>query len=215
LFSEVYDEYIAPQMRDLQSESKLRGGRAIKALDMVPRILDDESIPLSERRKWASELESQIRVIVRRMRRDLKLRRKSEQISVRHFQPGANPEVATFESKDILDIPKQPDKFPAVRLKVPKVPTWEQLKKEIARFTAKRGEKAALAAKLGVSRQVLGNWLSSDDQGTPNANLSLKLLDWFYNKMNEPKSSEPAQTSSEPKIRTMKSSYEKHNPNQA
>lgn len=58
------------------------------------------------------------------------------------------------------------------------VPTWPQLKKEIARLTSRRGAKTALAGELGVSRQVLGNWLSDDDQGAPSAALTLRLLKW-------------------------------------
>ena len=58
------------------------------------------------------------------------------------------------------------------------VPTWLQLKKQIAKLTSERGAKAALADQLGVSRQVLGNWLSDDDQGAPNAALTLRLLKW-------------------------------------
>ena len=134
--------------------------------------------------------------------------------SHKHFladeQPGRGKPLGNRnveQCKDILDMPKRPDKILVV--KMPRVPTWAQLKKDVARLTAGRGEKAALAAKLGVSRQVLGNWLSSDDQGTPNANLSLKLLDWVFEKMNETKSPEPALTSSEPKTRKRKSSYEK------
>ena len=58
------------------------------------------------------------------------------------------------------------------------VPTWPELKKDIKRLTAQRGEKKALADKIGVSRQALGNWLSDDSQGTPNAALTLELLQW-------------------------------------
>jgi transcriptional regulator with XRE-family HTH domain len=57
-------------------------------------------------------------------------------------------------------------------------PTWSELKKDIKRLTAQRGEKKALAAICGVSRQVLGNWLSDDSQGTPTAELTLRLLKW-------------------------------------
>lgn len=87
--------------------------------------------------------------------------------------------AGTPSSKDIIDKEKPADTVAGVRLKVP---TWIQLKKDIARFTAERGEKAALAAELGVSRQVLGNWLSDDAQGAPNAELTLRLLDWVIGK---------------------------------
>lgn len=58
------------------------------------------------------------------------------------------------------------------------VPTWPELKKNLKRLTAQRGEKSALAKSLGISRQVLGNWLSDDSQGTPNADFTLALLKW-------------------------------------
>lgn len=58
------------------------------------------------------------------------------------------------------------------------VPTWTQLKKTIAQLTSGHGQKAALASELGVSKQVLGNWLSDGGQGAPNAELTLRLFKW-------------------------------------
>lgn len=58
------------------------------------------------------------------------------------------------------------------------VPTWNQLKKSIAHLTSERGAKAALAKELGVSRQVLNNWLSDAGQGAPPADLTLRLFRW-------------------------------------
>jgi transcriptional regulator with XRE-family HTH domain len=77
--------------------------------------------------------------------------------------------------KDILDYKSGSVNVPGMRLDVP---SWAQLKKTIARLTAERGAKAALAEELGVSRQVLNNWLSTDDQGRPDAELTLRLLQW-------------------------------------
>ena len=79
------------------------------------------------------------------------------------------------EYKDILDSKSPTGSVTDMSLEVP---TWAQLKKQIAKLTSAHGKKAALADELGVSRQVLGNWLSSDDQGTPNAELTLRLLKW-------------------------------------
>ncbi len=67
------------------------------------------------------------------------------------------------------------------------VPTWAQLKKTIAGLTAAHGQKAALADELKVSRQVLGNWLSSDNQGAPNAELTLRLFKWSLDPKRKPK----------------------------
>lgn len=58
------------------------------------------------------------------------------------------------------------------------VPTWEELKRDVIRLTAKQGQKKALADELKVTRQVLGNWLSAHDQGKPDAVNTLKLLKW-------------------------------------
>jgi transcriptional regulator with XRE-family HTH domain len=79
------------------------------------------------------------------------------------------------KSKDLLDTPPESDKLEGMKTEVP---TWPELKKKIIRLTGEHGAKAALAQKLGVSRQVLGNWLSDDSQGIPNAVFTLQLLDW-------------------------------------
>jgi DNA-binding phage protein len=81
--------------------------------------------------------------------------------------------------KDFLDKQNPHAIFADMRTEVP---TWPELKKDIRRLTARRGEKKALAEKCGVSRQVLGNWLSDDSQGTPNSELTLKLLKWVNGK---------------------------------
>ncbi len=80
-----------------------------------------------------------------------------------------------IHDKDILDDKPASGIVEEMRLEVP---TWKQLKKTVARLTVVRGSKAALAAELGVSRQVLGNWLSEDEQGAPNAEHTLRLLKW-------------------------------------
>ena len=85
------------------------------------------------------------------------------------------PERPSENSKDNLDIEKESAIVSGMSLEEP---TWPELKKKIIQRTIKRGEKAALAKRLGVSRQVLGNWLSDDSQGTPNAELTLTLLRW-------------------------------------
>lgn len=58
------------------------------------------------------------------------------------------------------------------------VPTWEKLKAELIKLTAERGMKAWLADELEVSRQVLNNWLSTEDKGKPDARNTLLLLRW-------------------------------------
>lgn len=78
--------------------------------------------------------------------------------------------------KDYLDSFRAGDNVLAMKAK--EVPTWPQLKKTIAKLTAGHGQKAALADELGVSQQVLGNWLSDGKQGAPNAELTLRLFKW-------------------------------------
>ena len=63
-------------------------------------------------------------------------------------------------------------------MKAKDVPTWAKLKKTIVSLTKAHGQKAALADELGVSRQVLGNWLADGEQGAPNAETTLRLFKW-------------------------------------
>jgi transcriptional regulator with XRE-family HTH domain len=91
----------------------------------------------------------------------------------------ANAGSGTAVGKSVLDKENLPAMLPGMRLEVP---TWPELKKTIKRLTAERGEKKALADKIGVSRQVLGNWLSDASQGAPNADLTLELLKWSLGK---------------------------------
>lgn len=80
------------------------------------------------------------------------------------------------ESKSGVDKVKAIDTFGGVRAKEIEVPTWPDLKKSVSRLTANRGSKSALAGRLGVTRQVLNNWLSAES--LPNAVLTLELFRW-------------------------------------
>ena len=82
-------------------------------------------------------------------------------------------ESGDLECKNNVDICGTPDSVVGVR---DQVPTWAELKKDIIRFTAKRGAKAALARKIGVSRQALGNWLADEAESSPSADLTLELF---------------------------------------
>lgn len=75
--------------------------------------------------------------------------------------------------KDNLDTLALPANLASMKSEVP---TWPELKEDIKKMTAERGAKKALADEIKVSRQVLGNWLSDDAQGAPNADLTLELL---------------------------------------
>jgi hypothetical protein len=88
-------------------------------------------------------------------------------------------EFLDLESKDNLDV-KTTKPIVAAMSSVPTVPTWPQLRKLIARQTAERGAKAALAKQLHVKPAVLYNWLACREQGAPNAELTLKLLGMFW-----------------------------------
>jgi transcriptional regulator with XRE-family HTH domain len=88
---------------------------------------------------------------------------------------GVTPEFLLDEGKDILDFNLKPTIVGDVKRLVP---TWEELKRDVIRLTAKQGQKKSLADELKVTRQVLGNWLSDDDQGKPDAVNTLKLLKW-------------------------------------
>jgi hypothetical protein len=118
----------------------------------------------------------------------------------------SSEEDRLMHSQDNLDSPADGSTMRAMSVKVP---TWAQLKISIARLTSERGQKAALAAKFGVSRQVLGNWLSTDDQGAPNATLTLRLLRWVQEKEDEQeKSPGGAKNTTGAKTRSRKSYHE-------
>lgn len=82
------------------------------------------------------------------------------------------------ESKFYIDNVNRVDSVDAVKKK--ELPTWDQLKKEIVRLTGKRGQKAALAGEMKISRQVLNNWLSDEGHGAPSASQTLLLLKKFW-----------------------------------
>lgn len=88
---------------------------------------------------------------------------------------GVTPQFLLAYNKDNLDTSLMPAIVGAVKRPVP---TWEELKRDVIRLTAKQGQKKALADELKVTRQVLGNWLSAHDQGKPDAVNTLKLLKW-------------------------------------
>jgi transcriptional regulator with XRE-family HTH domain len=119
-----------------------------------------EQFPKEAENFWGARLNA---LVFEEMRRELSLRVRTAQL---------NGETG----KDILDTISVGDNVLAMSAK--EVPTWAQLKKTIAKLTAGHGHKAALADELGVSRQVLGNWLSDGEQGAPNAELTLRLFKW-------------------------------------
>jgi transcriptional regulator with XRE-family HTH domain len=53
---------------------------------------------------------------------------------------------------------------------------WQQLRKEVAAVTAKRGSRAALARLLRVTPQALNEWLQG--RSAPAAEQTLRLLEW-------------------------------------
>ena len=55
-------------------------------------------------------------------------------------------------------------------------PRWKGLRAQLLVFTAKHGERAALARELDVSRQTLNVWLSGE--AMPSAEYTLRLLEW-------------------------------------
>lgn len=84
------------------------------------------------------------------------------------------------ESSGASNIDKLDNELPAAKVGdvTSEVPTWPGLKAELLKLTVERGMKAWLADELGVSRQVVNNWLATSDQGRPDAENTLLLLRW-------------------------------------
>lgn len=84
------------------------------------------------------------------------------------------------ESSGASNIDKLDNELPAAKVSdvTSEVPTWPGLKAELLKLTVERGMKAWLADELGVSRQVVNNWLATSDQGRPDAENTLLLLRW-------------------------------------
>lgn len=168
LFTEVYDTYLASKFEPQSTEAEHQLTEMKKQLLSAFEVLSDDSISPVKRQQMSKQLSGAVDKMVSRL--------KSERRLGEHPNKGL-PQISepTDNRKDNLDIQKAPDNLSEMRSEVP---TWPELKKTVLRLTTERGEKSALAKRLGVSRQVLGNWLSDDAQGTPNAELTLKLLTW-------------------------------------
>lgn len=72
-----------------------------------------------------------------------------------------------------LDMRNRLDDDALVKAKVESLP---ELLDEVRKKVSKRGQKSALAVKLGVSRQAVDQWLSGDSK--PSAELTFELLNW-------------------------------------
>jgi hypothetical protein len=185
LFSTVWDNYILPAERDLRtlqahvapaSELLLAGATSKAGLSSARR----NRIIRRAVTDCPEHLRSGLTRSLEERAEDLIQQRKEERLQLTRVEIQAAARTASRDragrcDKDILDIAPGPGTIPDMSSKVP---TWWQLKAEVARLTAARGQKAALAAVIGVSRQALGNWLLADDQGAPNAECTLRLFKW-------------------------------------
>jgi transcriptional regulator with XRE-family HTH domain len=77
------------------------------------------------------------------------------------------------KSKDMLDILRRVSDDEAVKAKPHSLPA---LISKLGELTSLRGQKAALARELKVSRQAVDQWLSGSSK--PTAETTLKLLNW-------------------------------------
>ncbi|MBE0545732.1 MAG: helix-turn-helix transcriptional regulator [Verrucomicrobia bacterium] len=142
-----------------------------------------ESLPANERAEFCDAVLRSISTLLKARRPEAEdrhvlqgsLDRFNRQQREAALGKGAGQKTFSLD-KDILDTPQGGGVTVAgMRLEVP---TWKQLKKSIAHLTSEHGAKAALAKELGVSRQVLNNWLSDAGQGAPPADLTLRLFRW-------------------------------------
>jgi transcriptional regulator with XRE-family HTH domain len=109
---------------------------------------------------------------------------KRERFNQKVQSPEAHKRIVSNECKEYIDNATDATIVGDVRVKTP---TWQELKQEIIQLTSGHGKKSALANELGVSRQVLGNWLSQKGQGAPNAELTLRLLAWVTSEKSKQK----------------------------
>ncbi len=173
LFSEVYDKHIMPKMRVLQSEASHKFSRQRKALDLIPNILNDESVPIFERRKWAVALEGLMKKQLRTMRRDVKFRKKASDLFANPLLPEEKSETMSISSKSVLDNAELLSHTAGVQNEI------RDLKGLIARLkkvTVPRGAKAALAREFKVTRQAVNQWLSGESN--PSADIAIRLQYW-------------------------------------
>jgi transcriptional regulator with XRE-family HTH domain len=85
---------------------------------------------------------------------------------------------------------------------------WKSLVKRIAALTSPPGAKVRLAQQFDTTRQAVNKWLSG--KGAPNAELTLRLLDWVQaEEAKQKRSSGRASTRPERKTQVRKSHHEK------
>lgn len=160
--SRAYDLYLRKVVDQLDARVE-----ALKAGGLRLRLTTPVGLPIGE---------SYIDDIATDLRREFKDLSPIEWIELIRRLRIAVREFLAAQNKVILDKSRTDDSVGGMV----SVPTWPQLRKLIAEQTSERGAKAALAAKLGVSPQVLTNWLVDREQGAPNAETTLKLLSMFW-----------------------------------
>lgn len=194
LFSEAFSRHLEPAL----SEGLVNHLRLDEATGATQSILPPFDVPSGHQHEWyvlkafraaVESIPPESRaafcdaVLIAIARELLKLSATSESGPPLRASAAKSREAKEFlefggnsSRQDILD---SGEGGPIVGGVTSKVPTWAELKKEIVRLTAEHGMKAWLADELKLSsRQVLTNWLSTDDQGRPDAQNTLLLLRW-------------------------------------
>ena len=180
LFSDVFLNHLAPIFNsgdaDPMAEILLRYQRAKTAqklielnfVDVPDGLVHEFEFDLDNFvQGWFSRHEDEGET--RKAQRHLWYRRLADNIQARV----AAEKEAEKNSQEILDEGTLPADTAAVKTKIRSLP---DLVKALRERTKMRGQKAALARKLGVSRQAVDQWLRGSAK--PSAETTLALLNW-------------------------------------
>lgn len=198
LFSEVFDTHLAPgftpkyaspimqAMVDLQSpdKSSLRASLRVLVADSVAPWLDEipdesldafitvflklgkEALRVFKKDRWE-------KVLQRRRNRRIVRQHKAKWAAEAQEAATARLEKREKECKVGLDTLSDIPKDAGVKIRIRSL---EELVARVKQITSSPGAKAALARKLGVTRQAVGQWLSGESN--PTAEATLQLLNW-------------------------------------
>jgi DNA-binding transcriptional regulator YiaG len=198
LFSEVFDthlalgyrpKYASPVMQvmvDLKSpdQSSLRASLRDLVADSVAPWLDeipDESLnafidtflKLGKDALRGFKRERWEKVLQRRRHRWIVRQFKAKREAEAREATTARLEKREKECKEGLDTPPSTPHTSVVKVRIRSL---RELVHRLKQVTSAPGAKAALARKLGVTRQAVGQWLSG--KSNPTAEATLQLLNW-------------------------------------
>lgn len=153
LFSEVYDKFLAKQIKSDAAEMEKEFEKRISWLDKFVEQLNDESLPLAFRKKMAKRMSKPLAAAMKTTELQLTWRRLAK---VKMSELDLNTEFRN--NSDDMKL------------------TLSTLLNEIRKLTEPMGMKARLAADLGVPPTRVSEWLSGKHD--PSGEVTLQLLNW-------------------------------------